>query len=102
MHVLGTTVEAQIDLNTNIDPPHLDMSVPSQPGSPVVKHIFKFVDGDLYLVSPYLVPPSVRPSTFEGPGLVVMKSGAVQKTEDEKNAMARADAMSPDEKTINF
>ena len=31
-----------------------------------------------------------------------MKSGAVQKTEDEKIAMARADAMSPDEKTINF
>ena len=34
VHVLGTTVEAQIDLNTNIDPPHLDMSVPSQPEVP--------------------------------------------------------------------
>ena len=104
VRVLGTTVEAEISLNCDADPQHLDMSVPSQPGSPVVKHIFRFTDDGegLELVSPYLVPPDQRPTLFTGPGVVIMRRGTIELSGEEKAAMDRAAAMSVDEKTVNF
>jgi len=84
--VLGTTVDAKYELNVSGVPyPHLDMSVPSSPGSAFVRHIYCFEnDDELHLCSPYLRPPEERPTEFSGAGMVVMHRGEYIPSEEER------------------
>ena len=75
--VLGTEVAVKYQLNPGVIPGHIDMSIPQEPNSPVVRHIYKFANNDteLHLCSPHLQLAEMRPTTFEGPGYVVMRRG---------------------------
>jgi len=102
--VLGTSVDAKYELNVFGTPfPHLDMSVPNSPGSAFVRHIYRFNnDDELELCSPYLRPPEERPTEFEGAGMVVMKRGAYEPSEKEKQERERLMAMPLDKRVENF
>ena len=103
--MLGTVVDAKYVLDVNAKPyPHLDLTVPSAEGSPVVRHIFRLEDGDntLHLCSPFMVPPDQRPTKFEGGGYVKMVRGPKQVSEAERAKRAQVEGMGFSEKLESF
>jgi len=101
--VLGTTVDAKYALDVSASPhPHLDLSVPSADGSPVVRHIYQ-LDGDvLHLCSPYMAPPDDRPTAFGGPGYVKMVRGERKLSPEEVAKRARVGRLSGEERVTSF
>jgi len=102
--VLGTTVDAKYELDVFGTPyPHLDMSVPNSPGSAFVRHIYRFENEDeLHLCSPYLRPPEERPTEFKGAGMVIMKRGAFELSEEEKKEREAIAALPLNDRVIQF
>ncbi|GBG27592.1 Small glutamine-rich tetratricopeptide repeat-containing protein [Hondaea fermentalgiana] len=104
--VFGRDITARLNLNTVEDPMHLDLLVEPAPGSPPapeVKHIF-YIDEDdvLHLCSPYMTPPEVRPTKFEGPAYVQMRRGSPPADNSKKEKKAAITKLSSAEKCLEF
>jgi tetratricopeptide (TPR) repeat protein len=105
VHVLNTSVDAKFALDVNAVPyPTLDLSVPSAPGSPIVRHIFRFNQdySKLDLCSPYMTSPDNRPTEFSGPGFVEMYRGQKQVSKDVLEKIKSLGQLSEEERMIQF
>jgi hypothetical protein len=102
--VLGTNVDARYELNLSAEPyPYLDMSVPSAPDSPVIRHIYRMQGPDeLHLCSPYMRPADERPAEFHGPGFVIMKRGKLTETPEQQAEREKLASMSDSERMLQF
>jgi len=103
--VFGRELGARLKLNANREPGWLDLLVQQEPGSqpaPEVKHIFKLEGDVLHLCSPYLTPPEVRPTKFEGPAYVQMVRGVPPEDEGVKSEIDRIKKMSLVEQSVEF
>mmetsp|Transcript_15220 Transcript_15220/g.29532 ORF Transcript_15220/g.29532 Transcript_15220/m.29532 type:complete len:443 (+) Transcript_15220:240-1568(+) len=104
--VFGRDITAKLNLNCASEPMHLDLLVepaPGTPPAPEVKHIF-YIDQDdtLHLCSPYMTPPEVRPTKFEGPAYVKMFRGSPPMDTGKKEKKAAIDKLSANDKCLEF
>jgi len=105
--VFERDIEARLTLNCSADPMHLDLLVDAepdgQPQAPEVKHIFMIDDDSvLHLCSPFMSPPEIRPTKFEGPAYVKMFRGEPPVDQSKAKEKEKIRNLSEQEKCIAF